>query len=85
MKKINLDEIASEYLKGHSLSTRLFIYDSMINAMREACHQAIELAAENAKIVTKMREDVDELSMLDEWTISTIDKQSILSTKSQII
>jgi len=94
MKKINLDEIASEYLKGHSLSTRLFIYDSMINAMREACHQTIEMCAENARLESRVymvggnyiSENLGQEVIIEEPNIYIgIDKESILSTKSQII
>ena len=83
MKTINLEEIFRSHNKIGFWQKETV--DNVLAAMREACNQAIELSAENAQIVTKMREDVDELSMPDEWTISTIDIESILNTKSQII
>lgn len=46
--------------------------------------QILELAAENAKITAKLKENCNELSMLDEWTTYIVDKQSILNTINQI-
>lgn len=82
MKKINLEEILELHL---SLSSQTRPGKAFyIAAMRQACNQAIDLCAENAEIDCQMRDDVDELSMIDEWTISVVDKDSILKTKDQI-
>lgn len=85
MKTINLEQIFdSERIKWLN-EGNVILQDMIFRAMREACTQTVDLCAENAEINSKMRDDVDELSMLDEWTVSFVDKQSILKTKSQII
>ena len=78
-KKINLEEI----LKKHS-NICIDDRENVVEAMKEACKQLLELAAENAEITVKLKENCNELSLLDEWTTYIVDKQSILNTINQI-
>lgn len=71
-KKIYLEEILKEY------SNICFDdYDDVIIAMKEACRQTLELAAENAQIHI-------ESCMGQKTGDSWVDKQSILDTIEQI-
>lgn len=73
LKKLGFDEIPRF---GHEAS----LYDNVgnhVKAMKEACKQTLELAAENAKILHWDTHDTD----LDEYEIN---KQSILETINQI-
>ena len=82
MKTIHLDLILSNAI-GVSVDYLLFKNevqivrpDEAVEAMREACNQAIELAAENADLNWVSGGETIEYS---------IDRDSILNTKSQII
>jgi len=92
MKTVNLEEILVNILKpvSHDCKTvkqdihLALVFnqdvDNIYAAMREACNQAIELAAENADLI-----DAHEMMLCQECGGQKIDKQSILNTKSQII
>ena len=71
MKKINLLEI----LKKHS-NICIDDYEDVKNAMKEACKQSLELAAENASC----NHDFDGAHGCE----YSVDKQSILDTINQI-
>jgi hypothetical protein len=49
MEKINLEEILTDEL-AKNISGNLDFMDSILIAMKEACRQTLELAAENAKL-----------------------------------
>lgn len=73
-KKVNLEEIYNqfEYLsRVETDSSNIDYKGNMIKAMKEACRQTLELAAENAETI---------------WgqTIVKVDKQSILDTINQV-
>lgn len=72
MKTVNLEEI----LRKHS-NICLDDQEDVINAMREACNQTIELAAENAR-TERVYPDLHP-------SFEIVDKDSILNTKLQII
>ena len=98
MKKINLEEILEEEIRkiffGFNPSEDFCYRDRLIakNAMKEACKQCLELAAENATLsyadgryclpdyaVENFNAVVDDLD-----NAHFIDKQSILDTINQI-
>lgn len=84
-EKINLEEI---------LNNCIYIDDEIKpmvkNAMKEACRQVLELAAENARLTEKMSIPEDDLESIDVTTREAPDmtyivgKQSILDTINQI-
>jgi hypothetical protein len=91
MKEINLEEIMQKHVDPHCFLKK-GCYESVIEAMKEACRQTLELAAENA-----MTDIVDH----EEWKISNlpgyergimevilpvygVNEQSILDTINQI-
>lgn len=74
-RKINLEEILNDcvYIDDE-------IKPMVKNAMKEACRQIIELAAENAKIINGFKSVKDYYGP----EVKIIDKQSILDTIEQI-
>lgn len=87
-KKINLEEIQRKF--QHGLSDEQwneykdsFPYPDMRAAMKEACKQALELAAEQAKPKTIKTSDGVAGVILPTWN-AVVDKQSIIDTLSQI-
>lgn len=92
MKNVNLEEILLTELKAtrwelatkHGISTF-----ALLRAVKEACRQTLELAAENVcfKETTSHElnaEDYNPFLTADDNTIWTFDKQSILDTINQI-
>lgn len=79
-RKINLEEIMQEHVDPHCFLKKE-CYERVIEAMKEACKQTLELAAENAK---KNAMVWDAQSSM--WTPESnkINKQSILDTIKQI-
>lgn len=87
-KKINLEEIIKPYKKylvegidGYkSLSGDGMFVGDVLEAMKEACKQALKLAAENAKAYPNSN---------GQWVASgvtaTVNKQSILNTINQVV
>lgn len=81
-KKINLEEIYNqfEYLsRVETDSSNIDYKGSMIKAMKEACRQTLELAAENAATI-----DVGTITDEGWMAYDIVDKQSILDTINQI-
>jgi hypothetical protein len=76
MKEINLEMILKNHVWEAQLRNEPLLKERVLQAMKEACNQTIELCAENATIEGCVAQKWDELS---------IDKQSILNTKNQII
>ena len=77
-KKINLEEI----LKLHC-NVAEYDKDAIILAMKKACSQILELAAENATLKTIKTSDGVSGIILPTWK-EVINKQSILNTIEQI-
>jgi hypothetical protein len=80
-KKINLEEIYEIYrdrfiknLENHP--------DYILSAMKEACKQALKLAAENA--ITEEIEVAESISGGDGYTYFKVDTESITNTINQI-
>ena len=95
MKQVDLNSIfdyhllALETLDEHSR-------DLVIKAMREACNQTVDLCAENATLdntateapENKNQDYISHYISRDDYTSEywiTVDKQSILDTKKQIV
>lgn len=87
-KKINLGEIINKELSNRALDILNGNYRSMhegtVSAMKEAIKQALELAAENVKLLEDGKSIGDEFLMEAYNTyytdvLYTIDKQSILN------
>lgn len=84
-RKVNLEEILNDcvYIDDE-------IKPMVKTAMREACRQVLELAAENARLTEKMSIPEDDLESIDVTTREAPDmtyivgKQSILDTINQI-
>ena len=102
-RKINLEEILSKEFEGlHLLSTtnsREVTLKAIKDAMKEACKQVLELAAENVETIETSIEDWKEIDyesdfnyipLMNEWeeieglNKIIINKQSILDTIKQI-
>lgn len=82
-RKINLEEIANKFgfLMGISIHSNSAVsHRKLKDAMKEACRQVLELAAENAETINKEINRSPEPSIL----VQVIDKQSILNTINQI-
>lgn len=91
MKTVNLNEILEKHnIYGHKESVQ-----NLLNAMREACEQTVELCAENPKLkgytyshgIERNIVDLGEEVCVDDKCTNYIstDKQSILNTKTQIV
>ena len=80
LKKINLEEILNQHLK-YKIVLELDDDDLMLIkvAMKDACNQVLELAAENAEI---SRSDWNHDSQI--YETEEVNKQSILNTINQI-
>lgn len=89
--KINLEEILFaevDNFRKHYPNDNMYSNDEMkktpewpffINAMKEACRQTLELAAENAETEKEMLPECGVLK-----SVGVVDKQSILDTINQI-
>ena len=75
-RKINLEEILKSFLTVETmrLNNPDYTFNMVLSAMKEACRQTLELAAENAKA----------FDTIHSWNIPSIDAQSILNTIKQI-
>jgi len=73
MKEINLEEILEKKLAGSDEHFLNYSKKEILEAMKEACDQTIELCAENAKCESD-----------GDYLIPEIDKYSIIETKDQI-
>ena len=78
-KEVNLEQILRSFLTTEAILANNpdYTYNMVLSAMREACKQTLELAAENAESYC-----VCERDMLT--GDSEVDKQSILDTINQI-
>lgn len=89
-KEVTLEKILRSLLTVEAMLVNNpdYTYNMVLSAMREACKQTLELAAENAKIsIQYIGEDGLEItntlnSVFDKNYL--IDKQSILDTINQI-
>ena len=83
LKKINLEEILNQHLK-YKIVLELDDDDLMLikTAMKDACNQVLELAAENAK-ANDFIEDSNIPALTPNIDIK-VNKQSILNTINQI-
>ena len=71
--KINLEEILKRFSHvDHGAVEDFWFTENVIKAMKEACRQTLELAAENATYDWNDHEDI------------IIDKQSILDTINEV-
>ena len=91
MKEINLEEI----IKNHCYITQDGQKDvhssitSVIEAIKDACKQVLELAAENIEFIETTPEEwnskeYEPFITADDGTIWTFDKQSILDIINQV-
>lgn len=79
-RKINLEEILKRFSHvDHGAVEDFWFTENVIKAMKEACRQTLELAAENAKICT----DTMCSPYREDW-VKYVDKQSILDTIKQV-
>lgn len=91
-RKINLEEILKENLNlyiQYWLSKAEYRKEFIINAMKEAVKQALELAAENVEFIETTTEELNSKGYMPfitavDRTMWTYDKQSILDTINQI-
>ena len=89
-KKINLDEILLNELEKSKYGFPEMdsdVYDNIKIAMKEACRQILELAAENSKIEIKTVGEeliITDIYQEDNYTRMQVNIQSILDTIKQI-
>ena len=89
-RKVNLEEISNNIVATGALANPNY-KRSILDAMKEACRQILELAAENAKINwvennVEMESDTD-FSFRDNdgnWCKININEQSIFNTIKQV-
>jgi hypothetical protein len=79
MKAINLEEILKSYVTPEVLRENKpdYTFNMVLAAMKEACRQTLELAAENAEIA----QNINGCRECGAWGVS---KQSILKTIKQV-
>lgn len=80
MKEVNLEEILKSYLTIETMLANNpdYTFNMVLSAMKEACRQVLELAAENATMTMLID---DENDIVEE---ASINKQSILDTINQV-
>jgi hypothetical protein len=81
--EVNLNSILKPYIKTVCGASVITVADS-ISAMREACNQALILAAINAETIEKNVEYTG-VRAGGYHTVTVINKSSIIKTKNQII
>ena len=81
MKTVNLEEILKSYLTIEAMMANNpdYTFNMVLSAMKEACRQTLELAAENAETE---KEILPECGVLK--SVGVVDRQSILDTINQI-
>lgn len=81
MKEINLEQILKSFLTVETMSVNSpdYTWNMTLSAMKEACKQTLELAAENADLIETIEED--EKIITREIIIN---KESIINTINQI-
>ena len=89
MKEVNLEEILKnngiDCLDGYVGETQYIVL--VLEAMKEACEQAIDLCAKNANLDLSDGDIAESFLVTDDTGFSfriTVNKQSILNTKTQI-
>ena len=77
MKTVNLEEILKSYLTIESMMANNpdYTFNMVLSAMKEACRQTLELAAENAEITNQIVA-IDVFKQKDIRIV--VNKQSIL-------
>ena len=87
MKQINLEEILDKVI-GIETKSDTFKQE-ILNAMKEACNQTVDLCVENAAInfIDLTSDKVFDYSecLVDDDVDVVINKDSILNTKNQIV
>ena len=75
MKEVNLEAILKSKLTVETMRVNNpdYTWNKIIEAMKEACYQTVDMCAENV------------LPEFYDCKIITVDKQSILETKKQIV
>ena len=86
MKEINLEEIVRS---SNVIFKERGQYESVLELMREACRQTLELVPGNVGFIETTSEELNSQDYMpfikaDDNTIWTFDKQSILDTINQI-
>ena len=84
-RKINLEEILKRFSHvDHGAVEDFWFTENVIKAMKEACRQTLELAAENADV--KAISEMISISNGADFNIQkmVVNKQSILNTIKQI-
>ena len=71
-RKVNLEEIMQQHVDPHCFS-RKGCYEAVIDAMREACRQVLELASENVTMYEA-----------GAYLGRVVNKQSITNTINQV-
>jgi len=85
-RKINLEEILNEEynLNKDEDGNGIYYKWEIIKAMKEACRQTLELAAENAKVSIDRINYGCILTEFNKSSVCEINKQSIIDTINQI-
>ena len=87
MKQINLEEILNKVIWIETKSDTF--KQEILNAMKEACNQTVDLCVENAAInfIDLTSDKVFDYSecLVDDDVDVVINKDSILNTKNQIV
>ena len=87
MKQINLEEILNKVI-GIETKSDTFKQE-ILNAMKEACNQTVDLCVENAAInfIDLTSDKIFDYSecLVDDDVDVVINKDSILNTKNQIV
>jgi hypothetical protein len=78
-KEINLEEILEKHLAGSDEHFLNYSKKEILEAMKDACDQTIDLCAENAKI-----KEIDLSNENDDHYEFVVNDESILKTKDQI-
>lgn len=90
MKKINLEEILWQSFHDNGIpkpthTLAEITQKAVKEALKEACRQVLELAAENATITSKtIIEDFKEPPYMRRRVVDVVEKGSILNTINQI-
>jgi hypothetical protein len=82
-KEINLEEILNSIVENtNPHGDRVFFKEDILKAMKEACNQVLDLAAENA--YTKEMEVAESIHGGPSYTYEIVDADSILQIKDWI-
>jgi hypothetical protein len=82
-QEINLEEILNSIVENtNPHRDRVFFKEDILKAMKEACNQVLDLAAENA--YTKEMEVAESIHGGPSYTYEIVDADSILQIKDRI-